>query len=129
LTKKGTFEKSTVIDLLNDELSEDLPHTTPLFYTYPNVELYDQFVKFGADPKKLSLLHSYFNFRKQTHPNNQSQLFDFITAMVKKGALDPNELDGQGRNLIALVYSDLRDDLSSTKIDSKLDLSELKFLK
>lgn len=49
--------------------------------------------------------------------------------MVKKGALDPNELDGQGRNLIALVYSDLRDDLSSTKIDSKLDLSELKFLK
>lgn len=41
LSEKRKFEKTTVLELLNDPVSEDQPHTTPLFYTYPNVEIFD----------------------------------------------------------------------------------------
>ena len=58
------YTSEDIFTLLNSSFSKDQEYKTPLFLSYPSIELFDLFVNYGADPKKISFLHCYFSFRK-----------------------------------------------------------------
>lgn len=103
-------------------------YKTPLFLSYPSVELCDLFVTYGANPKKISFLHCYFSYRRSMQQESQQIFFKFIHNLVMKHQMNVNEQDVHGRNCIALVYADLRDKPSSVYSTKPINYYELHFL-
>jgi len=102
------------------------PYKTPLYFSFPSTALCDLLISAGADPYQLSFLHCYFTYRKQAQ--RQEDLFKFVYNLVVKHRLDCNETDIGGRNCVAIVYQDLRDDPGSVEATVKQNMQELHFL-
>lgn len=55
---------ANIQSMLNAPVTSEEPYKTPLYFSYPNVELADLLISKGADPHQLSFLHCYFTYRK-----------------------------------------------------------------
>lgn len=128
LNSSCDYTSDDIFTLLNQSLSAKQPYKTPLFLSFPSIELCDLFVQFGANPKKISFLHCYFSYRQSMQNDNQQIFFKFVHNLVVKHKMNVNETDIHGRNCIALVYADLRDKPSSVEQGTPINYYELHFL-
>lgn len=128
LNSSTDYTSEDIFNLLNQSLSKKQAYKTPLFLSYPSVELADLFVTYGANPKKISFLHCYFSYRRSMQSESQQIFFKFVHNLVMKHKMNVNETDIHGRNCIALVYSDLRDKPSSVYSAKPINYYELHFL-
>lgn len=129
LNENNDYSSEDIFNLLNMSLSEKQYYKTPLFLSYPSIELCDLFVSYGANPEKISFLHCYFSYRRSMVAENQQMFFKFIHNLVMKHKMNVNETDIHGRNCISLVYADLRDKPSSVWSGSNpINYYEIHFL-
>lgn len=71
LNSSTNFTSEDIFTLLNQSLSKKQAYKTPLFLSYPSIELCDLFVTYGANPKKISFLHCYFSYRRSINSDSQ----------------------------------------------------------
>ena len=108
-----SYGKDTISQLLNQPLSPGEPYLTPLYYTFPSMELANMFIQNGALVHELSFLHSYFTYRDSA-PSTDS-LFNFMHNLSKVHGLDCNEVDPDGKNAVAHVYEEMASDPRSVR--------------
>ena len=70
LNSSTDYTSEDVFNLLNMSLSPKQAYKTPLFLSYPSIELCDLFVSYGANPQKISFLHCYFSYRRSMVAEN-----------------------------------------------------------
>lgn len=123
------YTAEDLAELLSEPVSAHEPYKTPLYFAFPRIDLCDTMISHGADVHCLSFLHCYFTYRKQVPRHEQQDFYKYISNLVVQHGLDVNETDVNGRNCIAIVYQDLRDDPLSVDPQAKLNYYEVHFLK
>lgn len=102
-----------ISQLLNESVSHLEPYLTPLYYTFPDIDLCQLYVEHQADPQQLSFLHCYFTYRKRSL-NSENQFYKFVYNLATKYKLDCNETDINGKNCAAIIYESLVNHPGST---------------
>ena len=86
-------------------------------FCYPNLELAKLFVRYGAEPSRLSFIHQFF-----THANFGDNVLDidksgldrpYFEYLVKDLQINVNEIDAHGKDAVAYCYEAYRKDYIS----------------